>query len=116
MGPPMTVLYPRMAVVGCGLIGSSVIRAARAAGVTGSVAVADPSQHVRGRVAALGLAEEVFEDAAAAVVGADLVVFAAPSLAIGEAAAACAHAFKAGATVTDTGSVKGAVARAFAGL
>ena len=46
--------------------------------------------------------------------GADLVVFATPPLAIGPAAAACAHALKPGATVTDVGSVKQAVAEALA--
>ena len=37
------MIYPKLAVVGCGLIGSSVIRAARAAGAVGAVAVADAS-------------------------------------------------------------------------
>jgi cyclohexadieny/prephenate dehydrogenase len=107
-------LYDTLAVVGCGLIGSSVIRAARLHGVVGRIVVGDPSELVRARVLELGLAEAVFEGAAEAVREADLVIFAAPSLAIGEAAAAAAGALKAGATVTDVGSVKGAVAEAFA--
>ncbi len=108
------ILYPRLAVIGCGLIGSSVIRAARAAGVVGEVAVADPSEAVRLRVAALALADQVTADPAEAARGADLVVLAAPPLAIGEAAALAAAALKPGATVTDVGSVKAAVAEAFA--
>jgi cyclohexadieny/prephenate dehydrogenase len=108
------ILFPHMAIIGCGLIGSSVIRAARAQGAVGRVTVADPSAAVRDRVVALGLAEAVFADPAEAVAGADLVVFAAPSLAIGEAAAKAADALKPGATITDVGSVKGAVAEAFA--
>jgi len=109
-------LYGRMAVIGCGLIGSSVIRAARAAGVVGMVAVADPDPGVRERVVALGFADSVSADPAEAVLGADLVIFAAPPLAIGKAAAACAAALKAGSTITDVGSVKGAVAEAFASV
>ena len=50
----MSVIYPRMAVIGCGLIGSSVIRAAREAGAVGHVFVADASEAHRARIAELG--------------------------------------------------------------
>jgi cyclohexadieny/prephenate dehydrogenase len=107
-------LYDTMAVIGCGLIGSSVIRAAMARGVVGEIVVADLSPVVRERVLALGLAEKVTAEPAQAVENADLVVFATPPLAIGSAAAQAASALKPGATITDVGSVKGAVAEAFA--
>jgi cyclohexadieny/prephenate dehydrogenase len=107
-------VYARMAVIGCGLIGSSVIHAARANGAVGQVSVADANPKHRARAAELGLAERVTADIADAVQGADLVVFAVPVLAMGEAMAAAAPALKSGATVTDVGSVKGAVARALA--
>ena len=42
-------IYKRMAVIGCGLIGSSVIRAARAAGAVGEVVVADASEAARAK-------------------------------------------------------------------
>jgi cyclohexadieny/prephenate dehydrogenase len=106
------VIYPRMAVIGCGLIGSSVIRAARQAGVVGEVVVADASPAHRARIAELGYADRVTGDIAEAVAGADLVVLAVPVLAMGDAAAAAAPALKPGATVTDVGSVKGSVASA----
>ena len=106
------IIYPRMAVVGCGLIGSSVIRAARAAGVVGEVAVADASEAVLERAAELGLADSCSTDPAGAARGADLVVFAVPVMAMGAAMAATAPALKPGATVTDVGSVKSAVADA----
>jgi len=110
------VIYPRMAVVGCGLIGSSVILAARAAGVVGEVAVADASPEHRARILELGYADQVTGDIAEAVAGADLVVLAVPVLAMGDAAKACAPALKPGATVTDVGSVKGSVAEALAAV
>ncbi|WP_374656872.1 prephenate/arogenate dehydrogenase family protein [Phenylobacterium sp.] len=110
----MSVIYPRMAVIGCGLIGSSVIRASREAGVVGHVFVADASEAHRARVVELGYADEVTGDIAQAVKDADLVVLAVPVLAMGEAAAAAASALKPGATVTDVGSVKGSVADAMA--
>ena len=80
------VIYPKLAVIGCGLIGSSVIHAARASGVVGEVAVADASATARERIAALGFADLVTADAAEAVRDADLVLFAVPVMAMGEAA------------------------------
>ena len=106
------VLFPRMAVIGCGLIGSSVILAAREAGAVGEVIVADLSEAHRARIVELGYADTVTGDIAQAVAGADLVVFAVPVLAMGEAARAAAPAMKPGAIVTDVGSVKGFVAQA----
>jgi len=108
------VIYPKMAVIGCGLIGSSVIRGARATGVVGRVAVADASDAARQRVAELGYADSVTADVADAVEDADLVLFAVPVLAMEAAAKAAAPALKAGCTVTDVGSVKSAPADALA--
>jgi cyclohexadieny/prephenate dehydrogenase len=107
-------LFPKLAVIGCGLIGSSLIRGARASGAVGEIAVADASPAVRERVEALGLADRVTADIAEAVAGADLVVFAVPVLAMGEAARAAAPALKPGAILTDVGSVKASVAEALA--
>ena len=109
------LVYRRMAVIGCGLIGSSVIRAAREAVAVGEIAVADASEVARERIIALGLAEEVYADPAAAVAGADLIVFATPVMAMGEAAKAAASAMAPGATITDVGSVKAAVAEMLTG-
>jgi len=102
-------IFERMAVIGCGLIGSSVIRAARASGAVAEVAVYDPSAFVRARVTELGFADNVQEDPAEAVAGADLVIFAAPPAAIGQAARLAAPGLQADAIVSDVGSVKHAV-------
>ncbi|OYU71264.1 MAG: cyclohexadienyl dehydrogenase [Alphaproteobacteria bacterium PA2] len=107
-----TVIFQKMAVVGCGLIGSSVIRAARAAGAVGTVAVADASAEHRAEIGRLGYADLVTGDVAQAVADADLVVFAVPVLAMGPAALQAASGLKPGAIVTDVGSVKGSVAEA----
>jgi len=108
----MAHLYERMAVIGCGLIGSSVVRAARENGVVGEIVVSDASPAVLERVQGLGLADRVTSDPAEAVAGADLVVFATPVMAVAGAMKAAARAISPGATVTDVGSVKGAVAEA----
>ncbi|ODT87692.1 MAG: cyclohexadienyl dehydrogenase [Phenylobacterium sp. SCN 70-31] len=99
-----------MAVIGCGLIGSSVIRAAREAGVVGEIAVAESSEAARATIADLGLADRLTADPAEAVRDADLVLFAVPVLSMEAAARAAAPGLKPGATVTDVGSVKGHVA------
>jgi cyclohexadieny/prephenate dehydrogenase len=105
-------VYPRMAVIGCGLIGSSVIRAARAAGAVEQVSVADASEPARKRIVALGYADSVTADPAEAARDADLVVLAVPVMAMGEAVRAAAPSLKPGATITDVGSVKGVVSEA----
>jgi len=105
-------VYAKMAVIGCGLIGSSVIRAARAAEAVGEVVVAETSEAARARIAELGFADAVTGDAAEACRDADLVVFAVPVLSMGEAVRAAAPGLKPGATVSDVGSVKGSVSDA----
>jgi cyclohexadieny/prephenate dehydrogenase len=107
-------LYDKMAVIGCGLIGSSLARGARAHGAAGEIIVGDPSPAVRERVVALGLADQVTGDLAEAVREADLVVLATPVGVMEAVAAEIAPHLKPGATLTDVGSVKGAIAQAFA--
>jgi len=107
-------LYDRLAVIGCGMIGSSVARAARAHGAVREIAVFDLDVAVRARASALGFANEVAASMADAVRGADLVVFAAPPLSIAPAALAVAEFLEPSATLTDVGSVKTAVAEGLA--
>jgi len=105
-------VYNRVAIVGFGLIGSSLARIVRENGVAAEIVAVDASQAHRDKIVELGLADRVTGDIADGVAGADLVVFAVPVLAMGEAMAAAAPALEPGATVTDVGSVKGSVAEA----
>jgi len=98
----------RVAILGIGLIGSSIARAARESGAAGSIALFDPNSDVRTRAAAIGLGE-VAQSAVEAVAGADLVVLAMPVGAMGAAAAEIAPHLAPGAILTDVGSVKRAV-------
>jgi cyclohexadieny/prephenate dehydrogenase len=102
----------RLAVIGCGLIGSSIVRAAREKGAAGSIAVYDSSPDARARLRELAIADEVFDAPDAAARDADLVIFATPPAAIGGAVRAAASGLEAGAIVSDVGSVKGAVSDA----
>ncbi|HEY2707823.1 MAG TPA: prephenate/arogenate dehydrogenase family protein [Caulobacteraceae bacterium] len=112
--PHRSPVYARMAVIGGGLIGSSVIRAAREHGAAAEIVVADANPAHRARLEALGIVDAVFADPAEAVRDADLILLAVPVMAMGEVTAAAAAGMKPGATLTDVGSVKGAVAEAMA--
>src|SRR5688572_27477188 len=109
----MSAVFQRVAILGVGLIGSSIIHAARASGAAESFALYDASESVRARARELGLGD-VAESAAEAVANADLVVLSVPVGAMGFAAEAIAPHLKEGAIVTDTGSVKRAVVDAVA--
>jgi cyclohexadieny/prephenate dehydrogenase len=104
-------IYDTIAVIGCGLIGGSLVRAARQTGAAKTIVVAELGA-AKTRVEELGIADVVTSDLAEAVKDADLVVFATPMRAIGPAAEIAAKAYKPGATITDVGSVKGAAGQA----
>ena len=104
-------LFNRLALIGVGLIGSSIARAARTQGAVREIAASARSAATRRRIAELGLADQVLETNAAAVDGADLVIVCAPVGACGEIAKEIAPHLKAGAVVSDVGSVKGAIVR-----
>ncbi|HTV37632.1 MAG TPA: prephenate/arogenate dehydrogenase family protein [Xanthobacteraceae bacterium] len=104
-------LFHRLALIGVGLIGSSIARAARAQGVVGEIVASARSAQTRRRVAELGIADQVVETNAAAVAGADLVIACVPVGACGEVAKEIAPHLRAGAIVSDVGSVKAAIIR-----
>ena len=104
-------LFNRLALIGVGLIGSSIARAVRAQGVARTIVATARSPKTRRRVAELGIADQVVETNAAAVDGADLVIVCIPVGACGEVAREIGPHLSAGAIVSDVGSVKGAVVR-----
>eukprot|EP01037_Dinobryon_pediforme_P006098 gene6098-6174_t len=106
--------FRHVAVIGLGLLGGSVARAARE-GLPGVVVTgydADPA--VRDRARAIGLADTIGDSAAAAVAGADLVVLCVPVGAMGDAARAMAPGLAPGVVISDVGSSKAGVAAALA--
>ncbi|MFZ2030685.1 MAG: prephenate/arogenate dehydrogenase family protein [Vitreimonas sp.] len=107
----MAAVFERIAILGAGLIGGSIARAARESGAADSIALFDADPVVRQRVRELGLGD-VRETAADAVRDADLVVLAVPVGAMAPALADAASVLKQGAIVTDVGSVKRAVIEA----
>jgi cyclohexadieny/prephenate dehydrogenase len=104
-------LFQRLALIGFGLIGGSIARAARAQGLAGEIVVTARSPATRARVQELGVVDRVVETNAEAVKDADLVILCIPVGACGPVAADIAPHLKAGAIVSDVGSVKSMVVR-----
>ena len=102
----------RLAVVGLGLIGSSIARAVRAKLPGVAVTGYDADATVRKEARALGLCDRVADDPAAAVADADLVVFAVPVGGMADAARAVLPGLRPGTIVSDVGSSKAGVGAA----
>ncbi|MBX9757830.1 MAG: prephenate/arogenate dehydrogenase family protein [Beijerinckiaceae bacterium] len=109
-------LFDRMAIIGLGLIGSSIARVARQRGLAREVVAADSDPAVCERVKQLQIADLVFEDAARAVEGCDFVMLCVPVGATASVGTQIAGALGRGAIVSDVGSVKSAVIDALAPL
>lgn len=110
LGAPLPApLFQRLAIIGLGLIGSSIARVARRKRIVAGIVAADRSEAVVRRAEELGLADVIAKSAAEAVENADLVILCVPVGAMGEAAQEIGPNLKRGAIVTDVGSVKGSV-------
>lgn len=105
-------IYEKLTIVGAGLIGSSVARAARHYGAAGHIAIADADEAVLAEAKSLGLADSYSTSIPVAVADADMVLMAVPVGAMASVAAAAAPALKSGATISDVGSVKSSVVNA----
>ena len=110
----MSQVYDRVALIGLGLIASSMFWAIKRAGLAGEVTGYARSQETRDTARRIGLCDRVCDSAREAVEGADLVVLCVPVGVMGDVAADLAPALKPGATVSDVGSVKRAVIDAVA--
>jgi len=110
----MTPIYDKVALIGLGLIASSMAHAMKAQGLAREIAGHAKSAESRATALEIGFCDTVHDSAAAAVAGADLVVLAVPVCAMGPIAAEIGPRLAPGATVTDVGSVKQAVIEAVA--
>lgn len=107
----MAVIYNKIAIIGMGLIGASIARASRRAGLATVMVGYDADPAAMADVAALALVDDVADSAAAAVADADLVIMAVPVGAVGAVAETIIPHMKPGAVLTDTGSTKRSVLR-----
>jgi cyclohexadieny/prephenate dehydrogenase len=104
-------LFDTLAIIGPGLIGSSIMRAARAQGLVRTIVATARSPETRKRVVELGIADRVTETSTEAVEGADLIIVCAPVGVCGAIAKVIGPHLKPGAVVSDVGSVKGSIVR-----
>ncbi len=89
-------IFQKIALIGFGLIGGSIARAARAQGLAGEIVTTARSAKTRARVEELGIVDRVVETNAEAVKDADLVILCIPVGACGPVAQEIATASQAG--------------------
>jgi len=110
LGAPLPApLFNRLAIIGLGLIGSSLARAARARNLAAAIVAIDASETVRDRVTQLNLADTVTGDTANGVRDADFIILCVPVGACGSVAEAMRPGLAKDAIISDVGSVKGSI-------
>ena len=107
----MSILFEKLALVGVGLIGSSIAQAARKKGLVGQISVATRRAETLNEAREMGLADAYSQDASKAVADADLVILCTPVGAFEAVMKDIAPVLKPGAILTDAGSVKGHVVK-----
>ncbi len=106
------VIFPRLALIGIGLIGASIALAARRAGVVEHVAISTRTEKTLKRAEELKLGDSYHLKAADAARDADCVILCTPVGTVGALTAEIAGVLKPGAVISDVGSVKSAVVAA----
>ena len=107
----MSEIFTKVALIGVGLIGSSMAHAMRRAGVAGHIAGYSKRPETLERARAVGFAHSLHSDLAPCVKDADLVVLATPVGTFGALAEEASPHLAQGSILTDVGSVKSAVIR-----
>ena len=107
-------MFKKLALIGIGLIGSSIARAAKAHNLVETIAISTRKPETLAEAQALGLGDIYTLDAAEAVRGADLVILCTPVGAYEQVMAAIGGALMPGAILSDVGSVKEFVHRVMA--
>ncbi|WBU52268.1 prephenate/arogenate dehydrogenase family protein [Paracoccus sp. SCSIO 75233] len=102
----MSAVYDKVALIGLGLIAGSISLAARKAGAANKIIGTARSAKTRAAARNLMLCDEIADNAASAVRGADLVILCVPVGAMGKVMSEIKPHLKPGAVVTDVGSVK----------
>ena len=105
----MSEIYQRVALIGLGLIASSMAHRIRASGLAGEIVGTARSKETRDIAAEIGFCDRIVDTPSEAVQGADLVVLCVPLGAMGAIARDIAPHLAQGATVSDVGSTKRAV-------
>ena len=102
-------MFEKIALIGLGLIGSSISHGTRRRGLAKHIAGSARTAETCETALRIGIVDSVYEDPREAVKDADLVILCVPVGACGAVAKTIADSLKPGAIVTDVGSVKGSV-------
>ncbi|MFK7903065.1 MAG: prephenate/arogenate dehydrogenase family protein [Nitratireductor sp.] len=102
-------LFEKIALIGIGLIGSSLARVIEREGIAKDVSITTRSEATLKRAKALNLGTQYTSDPKEAVKGASLVILCVPVGAYGALCEQIAPALEEGAIITDVGSVKQSV-------
>ena len=106
-------MFEKITIIGIGLIGSSLIHGIRKAGLAKKIIAADIDSGVCETVKKLEIADAVMTDIRQSVVGSDLVILSIPVGAYASVGEQISPTLKAGAIVTDAGSVKQSIIDVF---
>ena len=106
-----TILIPRLAIIGVGLIGGSLALALKEAGAVGEVIGCGRGKPNLEKAIELGVIDSYSRDPLEAVKDADVVFLATPVKTFASITQRCLPGLKPGAIITDGGSVKGDVAK-----
>jgi cyclohexadieny/prephenate dehydrogenase len=104
-------LFGKIALIGVGLIGSSIAHAARRANLAKHIAGYAPREATRAKAVAAGFADSLHAELKSCVQGAGLVILCTPVGTYESLAKELAPHLEKGAILTDVGSVKTAVVR-----
>ena len=108
---PKPARFKRLALIGVGLIGSSIARATKRADLADNIVGCARTPKTRDKALELGIVDAMYENPAEAVASADLVIICSHLGSYVSVGKAMAASLAPGAIVTDVGSVKGCVAR-----
>ena len=107
----MSAAFDKIAIIGLGLIGSSIAHAARRGGLAKEISGHDASPDVLDRAGKIGFCDTLHADIGDCVEDAQLVILCTPVGAYKSIAEQIAPGLAKGAILSDVGSVKGAVIR-----
>lgn len=107
----MSIIFNKIALIGVGLIGSSIAQGARLRGVVNNISVATRRAETLEQARSIEIADSYHLSAAEAVADADLVILCVPIGAFENIMKEIAPHLKKGSILTDVGSVKGHVAK-----
>ena len=109
-------MFEKISIIGCGLIGSSILKNIKDKKISKIVTVFDKSKDVVEIIKKENLSDNISKDVQSAVKDSDLVILAIPLSSYKEVLLSAKDSFKKDAIVTDTGSVKKEVNRIFENL